>query len=151
MVSKPLSSKEATSKMDPNSPAVLAHLQIVQDVISRMAANTASCKTWCVTLVAATLVLIARLEESNYALIALVPTIAFLILDTYYLSLERGFRNSYSTFVKKLHAGELKGSNLYVIEPTGNEVFASMRSFSIWPFYGILAVLIVVVWQFVLG
>ena len=46
---------------DPSS--VQAHLTIMQGVIQRMAENSRSCKVWCVTLVAATLVLVARTGE----------------------------------------------------------------------------------------
>ena len=42
------------------SAAVQKHLEIMQGVINRMAENSRSCKVWCVTLVAATLVLVAR-------------------------------------------------------------------------------------------
>ena len=73
-----------------DSPAVLGHLQIVQGVIQRMAENSRSCKVWCVTLVAAILVLVARTGEPSHALIALVPTVFLLLLDSYYLALERG-------------------------------------------------------------
>ena len=43
--------------------SVQAHLTIMQGVIQRMAENSRSCKVWCVTLVSATLVLIARTGE----------------------------------------------------------------------------------------
>lgn len=46
------------------------------------------------TLVAATLVLVARIGEPMHALIALVPTDLFLVLDAYYLALERAFIKS---------------------------------------------------------
>ena len=46
--------------LNENSSAVQAHLTIMQGVINRMAENSRSCKVWCVTLVAATLVLVAR-------------------------------------------------------------------------------------------
>ena len=58
---------------DPSS--VQAHLTIMQSVIQRMAENSRSCKVWCVTLVAATLLLVARTGEPPHALIALVPTL----------------------------------------------------------------------------
>jgi hypothetical protein len=76
-----------------NSQAVQAHLGISQAIIQRMAANSASCKTWCITLVSAILVIVADKCKSQYALIAIVPIILFLVLDTYYLALERMFRN----------------------------------------------------------
>ena len=77
--------------LDVESSAVQKHLEIIQGVITRMAENSRSCKVWCVTLVAATLVLVARTGEPQHALIALVPTALLLVLDTYYLALERAF------------------------------------------------------------
>ena len=80
--------------MNENAPAVQTHLTIMQGVINRMAENSRSCKVWCVTLAAATLVLVARTGEPQHALIALVPTLSFLLLDSYYLALERAFIRS---------------------------------------------------------
>lgn len=42
-----------------NSQAIQTHLEITQSVIQRMAVNSASCKTWCITLVSAILVIVA--------------------------------------------------------------------------------------------
>ena len=87
--------------LNENSPAVQTHLEITQGVIQRMAENSRSCKVWCVTLVAATLVLVARTGEPQHTLIALVPTLLFLVLDSYYLALERSFIKSQNGFVAK--------------------------------------------------
>ena len=72
----------------------------------------------------------------------------FLILDTYYLALERAFRESYNLFVRKLTRGELTPYDLYVVKPTGSvprTFFRSLNSFSIWPFYAALAITVLVV------
>ena len=74
---------------DPSS--VQAHRTIMQGVIQRMAESSRSCKVWCVTLVAATLVLVDWIGEPQHALIALVPTLLFQALDAYYLALEWAF------------------------------------------------------------
>lgn len=103
-----------------------------------MAANSASCKAWCITLVSAILVIVAGKGKSHYALIALIPTLLFLVLDAYYLALEKMFRQSYNGFIEKLHKGEVVASDLYAVVPSG-EMFSTFRaslcSFSIWPFY----------------
>ena len=135
--------------LDPQSAAVQHHLTMMQGIITRMAENSRSCKLWCVTLVAAVLVLVARTEQPHYALLALLPAGMFLILDTYYLALERAFRDSYNAFVRKLHRGELQSAELYRIAPTGSIprlFFACLKSFAIWPFYPALAIMVVVVW-----
>ena len=135
--------------LDPQSAAVQHHLTMMQGIITRMAENSRSCKLWCVTLVAAVLVLVARTEQPHYALLALLPAILFLILDTYYLALERAFRDSYNAFVRKLHQGELQSADLYRLAPSGSIprlFFACLKSFAIWPFYPALAIMVVVVW-----
>lgn len=140
------------STLNADSPAVQTHITVMQGVIQRMAENSRSCKVWCVTIVAAVLVLVARTEKPDHALIALIPAILFLILDTYYLSLEQRFRNSYNAFVKRLHRGDLPDSALYDVKPTGAiwvHAFRSARSFSILPFYLALVIMIVIVRLFI--
>ena len=127
---------------NPDSEAVRTHLNIVQDVISRMAHNSSSCKTWCVTLVAAIMVLVARTDNPGYSLIALIPALLFLFLDSYYLGMERAFRKSYDCFVNKLVNGRLVLSDLYAVGPTkldSREKLSVLLSYAIGPFY--LAVL----------
>ena len=143
--------------LNEESSSVQAHLTIMQDVIRRMAENSRSCKVWCITLVSAVLVLIAR-TESQHALtdlaplIAIVPAVLFLVLDTYYLALERTFRASYDVFVCKLHNGKIALSDLYKVAPTGStpkeffNILVNPRRFSIWSFYPTLVVMILLVW-----
>ena len=135
------------------SSAVRTHIEMMQDVITRMAENSRSCKLWCVTLVAAVLVLVARTGEPRHALIALIPTLLFLFLDSYYLALERAFRKSYDTFVCKLHQGKLAPSDVYEVrrERMGWRLgIRCVRSPSIWPFYILLIATILVAWICVL-
>jgi hypothetical protein len=128
--------------------AVQTHLQIIQSVIQRMASNSASCKAWCIALVSAILVIVATTGKAQYTLIAIIPTVLFLILDTYYLALEKMFRQSYNSFIEKLHIGEINPADLYIVTPSGSMLrnFAmSFISFSIWPFYLTLLVMTFVV------
>ncbi|HXM80400.1 MAG TPA: hypothetical protein VN929_00570 [Burkholderiales bacterium] len=128
------------------SPSVQTHLGILQSVIQRMASDSSSCKAWCITVVSAILVIIADKGKPNFALIALIPTLLFLALDTYYLALEKGFRASYADFVKKLHTGDAKPEHLYTIAPKGSHSkhqLEALKSFSVWGFYGTLFALIV--------
>jgi hypothetical protein len=127
------------------SPSVQAHLGILQSVIQRMATNSTSCKAWCITVVSAILVIVAGQGKPNVAFIALVPTLLFLALDAYYLALEKAFRASYGDFVRKLHAGLLRAADLYSVSPTGSRAghqVQALKSFSVWGFYGGVAVLI---------
>ena len=122
----------------------------MQGVIQRMAENSRSCKVWCVTLVSAILVLVARTGKAEHALIALAPTALFYLLDAYYLMLERRFRNSYNNFVGRLHVGQLVTSDIYTVNGYGSKVrillWAMFQSFSVLPFYFVVVVTILLAW-----
>ena len=141
-------------RLNEESSAVQTHLTIMQGVINRMAENSRSCKVWCVTLVAATLVLVARTGEPQHALIALVPTLLFLFLDSYYLALERAFIKSQNAFVGRLHRSELESADLYRVIPAGMGLPLVMRcllgSVSIWPFYLLVTVTILLTWLLII-
>jgi len=125
-----------------NSQAVQAHLGIMQSVIQRMASNSSSCKAWSITVVSAILVIVADKGKPQYALLAAVPTLLFGMLDVYYLALEKMFRQSYNSFIDKLHDRKIVASDLYVVSPEGSMLKAcgkAVLSFSIWPFYIALA------------
>ena len=142
----------------PDPEDVRAHLSMLQNVISRMADNSRACKTWAVTLVAAILVVVARFGTTNgessfdpeAALIALVPTALFWLMDSYYLALERAFRQSYNRFIQRFHADESSDGEVFKIAPCGSvprHFWESQRSFAIWPFYPAMILLIVVFWM----
>ena len=129
----------------------------MQDVITRMADNSRACKTWAVTLVAAILVVVTKFEvgtgSDSFGLletwIAVVPTTIFWVLDSYYLALERGFRDSYNCFVRKFRSGELKGGELFEITAGDfgrHHLCSSLFSISTAPFYSMLAVGVFVAW-----
>ena len=137
--------------LNEESSSVRAHLTIMQGVINRMAENSRSCKVWCVTLVAAVLVLVAQTGEPRHALIALVPTLLFLFLDSYYLALERAFIKSQNTFVANLHKDALKRSDVFKMAPIGMGCRLIGRclvgSVSILPFYvPVIATILLACW-----
>jgi len=72
------------------------HLELIQDVIVRMAGNSALLKGWSITLASA-LIGWAASEHSHvkYVVIGFFPPIFFAVLDAYYLRQERLFRRLY--------------------------------------------------------
>jgi hypothetical protein len=144
-------------KFQEHAQAVQAHLTILQSVIQRMAANSASAKASCITLVSAILVIVADKGKPQYAWLALFPAVLFLVLDSYYLRLERDFRVSYNQFVKKLHEKTLVQEDMFVVAPAPAAwwkrllaLLDAMRSFSVWPFYATLGVLVFLAWKLVI-
>lgn len=134
-----------SNPLSEESPSVQAHLQIMQGVITRMASNSTASKAWCITIVSAILVLVADKSKPEYAFIALVPIVLFLALDSYYLALEKAFRNSYNEFIKKLHDQNICSDDLYSVVPRGSmtrhQIYA-LKSFSVWGFYGCLGIMV---------
>ncbi|BBZ49101.1 hypothetical protein H7H82_15115 [Mycobacterium heidelbergense] len=77
------------------------HMDYVQDVISRLANNSFLTKGWAITLASALLGFAATQKQAGLALAAFVPTIALWFLDTYFLRLERAFRDMYDDVAAK--------------------------------------------------
>jgi hypothetical protein len=113
------------------------HLWILQGIINRMAGNSGTCKTLCVTLVAAICAVAASANNPKILLISVLPVVIFCLLDIYYLSLERGFRLQYNSFVEKLHRQELSSEDFFVIKsPDGYSRFSHcIGSFKSWSIY----------------
>lgn len=77
------------------------YISLLQENISRMASNSANCKTWLLTIVTAILALQLTCDElRNILWVALGLIILFYILDSYYLGLERKFIMIEKYFVK---------------------------------------------------
>ena len=121
------------------SGAVQSYLGILQGVINRIASNSAGCKTWCITLVSAIAVVVADKTNTSFIWVALIPIALFLFLDAYYLGLEQRFRDSYNAFIKKLHSGEAKIEDVFIVNPGGGvattmtATFKAALSLSVWP------------------
>jgi len=78
----------------------IKHLEFIQKVISRMAGNLFFLKGWAVTLIAGILTLSTSVQNSKFTIIAFFLTIVFWILDGYFLSQERTFRDLYEDVSK---------------------------------------------------
>lgn len=129
-------------------PAVQAHISMLQGIISRMANNSANCKTWAVTIIAAMLVLIVNKNIGfGNVWVCYVPIILFFFLDCYYLGLERTFMRKQNLFLEKVASGNF-ADDLYVIKDMPKfcgqfrNTIKAMISFSTTPFYGLIVLFI---------
>lgn len=78
------------------SPEEIKHLEFIQAVITRMNNNSFQMKGWMVAIMTALLAVYASTENDRFVLVAIVPTVIFWFLDTYYLWQERKFRGVYN-------------------------------------------------------
>ena len=123
---------------DFKAPAVQSHLEMLQGVIQRMADNSRYCKLWSITALSAVIFLAARTGIAWHTLIALVPLLLFFLLDVYYLSLERRFRDSYVRLLGKLQDGTYGPEDAYQIAPASfavNVLAKCLRSPSVYLYY----------------
>ena len=116
------------------------YLAMIQAVISRMANNSFLVKGWAITIISGILSFAAakRLNPSIY-FVATAVTIAFCIIDCFFLKTEKLYRNLYKKVVNKgledlsqvrffdLDISNCKDKNTKII----NIFFAN----SIWPLY----------------
>ena len=124
----------------------IRHLEMIQAVITRMAANSFMLKGWAVTLVAGVFVLSSKDSNPLYFLIAYIPIILFWFLDSYYLQLERKFRIFYK------HVGNHNEQDLKfcIKAPDSSDAdktmyFQSFFSVTVAGFYAPMALLVATV------
>lgn len=71
----------------------IKHLELVQNIVNRMASNSFALKGWAVTLVSGVYALAGN--KMPCFLVACVPVVMFWFLDAYYLLQERLYRSLY--------------------------------------------------------
>lgn len=72
------------------------HLEFIQNIITRMNANSFQIKEWTVAIVSALLAIFASTNNNYLIIAAILPTTLFWFLDTYYLVQERKFIGLYN-------------------------------------------------------
>jgi len=82
------------------------HLEFIQGAINRMASNLFFLRGWTITLIAALFTFFVKDANTNFIFVVYFPVIIFWILDGYFLSQERLFRDLYN-HVRKLDEKEI--------------------------------------------
>src|ERR1700719_5012438 len=94
---------KADSPLAPaESTAVTAHLNMLQAIITRLAGDSAQCKTWCVTIVSALFGLAGATKSGRIAVAAIIPILIFCLVDTADLADEKAYRDLYNRIVAKV-------------------------------------------------
>ena len=126
------------------------YLSMRQDNITRMATNSANCKTWTITIVTALLALtLADKAITGYLKVLYIPVFLFYLLDSYYLSVEKRFRKIEEEFVCKAKIGEDTNDLLYSFHihkyTWYKQLFYATTSISVWPFYLIIVIVLTLI------
>lgn len=124
-------------------------LGLIQDVIKRMAANSFQVKAW----LAGIITLLAAFEREKLftdlrlMLVLLIPICVFRYLDAFFLQTERKYRSLYNEVIARRRTGDL--GDLYDLNPhrfnaQTPSIARIMRSKTLWPFYLIPVLLLLV-------
>ena len=114
-------------------------LQMIQGIITRLAANSGALKGFTVPVVTALLGVGIDKNSERFAWLGIYPVVVFGFLDAYYLALERSYRDLYKTATTDLDSEW----SLAVDQATFTQILGAICSPSVWAFYG--AALIVVI------
>lgn len=122
----------------------IKHLEFIQSNIARMNQCSFQMKGWMLTIVSALLALYASSvnQETNkgnviFILVAIIPTLIFWILDSYYLQQERKFRGVYSDIISNLEEDKIKEFSMPLGNYTGCKycLLHILFSKTEWPLY----------------
>jgi hypothetical protein len=129
-----------------DNPAVVAHITLLQGIINRLANNSASCKTWCLTLVAALISLAGATRVPAIVTGALVPIVIFGFVDAMYLAQEHAYRDLYTRVVDDIRKGTYALAKAFEARAplTFCGCLNAARSWSIFPVYASLIALYLV-------
>lgn len=133
--------------------SICTYIQILQDVITRMGTNSSNIKALIAviyTIFVTVIIAVNKLKEHWW--IGLIITFIGIMMDTYYLALERMYRKKYNKFLKSVNENKIEEEIIFDMNPRGTdlkfETLAEMleccKSFSVWGFY-ILFIIIAIV------
>lgn len=122
---------------------MLKEIELIQDIIKRMAFNSFMIKGWTITLVVVTLLFKGTKHQ---IWIAFIPLIVFWFLDAYFLWQERMYRKLYEWVISnRLKTEEyLFNLNAYRFKEEVQKKIRIMFSITLGWFYGSIAILILV-------
>lgn len=120
-----------------DNPAITAHVSLLQGIISRLANNSASCKTWCLALVGALVSLAGATRVPGIITFTLIPVVIFGFMDTMYLAQEKAYRDLYTCTITKIRNGSYSLGKVYEARASlkFRHVLKAMVSWSIFPVY----------------
>lgn len=111
----------------PDAPAQIEllgkHLDRYQAIISRLAGNSVQVKTWCFTVAAALSAIAVDQREPAVFVIGAALVCAFFYLDSYYLALEKHFRDASTRLATRFANGEpVPLTELVVVAPPHDRI-----------------------------
>lgn len=124
------------------------HLELIQGVINRMAANSFHLKGWSVVLVSALFALAGEDRHVYFVYLAFLPALAFWLLDGYFLWQERMYRRLYDAVRKEKDPESDFSMNAYRYRGDVDPWLATCISSTLGIFHGMVLAAILIVLLF---
>ncbi|RVZ39911.1 hypothetical protein EC518_04285 [Helicobacter pylori] len=127
-----------TDREKERAKILIEELKILQGVINRMAQNSLECKKWTLALAVGVLSLKIEAISNSYGLCVLGVLLAcFYLLDVYYLTQERLFREQYQWLIKNRLKTDERLFEVFPAHQTCRctQFLCSMFSFSLFPYW----------------
>jgi len=118
---------------------------MIQNIITRMSGNLFILKGWTITLIVALFTVAAKNEEGIYILFSFFSIAIFWLLDGYFLSMERCYRDLYNSVSRKKENNIDFSMNFTKYMKGKNTWIRSMFSKTLFIFYGTLTIVIIAV------
>ena len=125
----------------------IAHLELVQGVISRQANNSSSMKSLSGTIAAAAIALYGSLDNAQWAYLlgAGLPVVMFWVLDARYLQIECAYRHLYDSIRKGEHQ-DIFGMDYTPYLKKSRSLLGFIFSWSVGLFYSVILVSFAVIY-----
>lgn len=137
-----------------NNPAVICYIEMLQNNISRMSSHSGIIKaSMCVVYTILITIMLSINKLNDYWWIIIVITILGMILDAYYLGIEKIYVTKYNKFIEDLNNSKLNVEEIYNMKPSNTqlkcellaEILLSLKSFSIIGFYSIFIIIALII------
>lgn len=132
-----------TTSKDPTTDKLvdlqIAHLNLIQGVITRMSSFSAGVKNFCVTISVGIIAVAYQKQLPMLTCAAFAVVLIFCLMDTYYLSLEKRYRELYEQVAKR-PIGQAYDMSLEARRIDFPTYFSSLRSISVAGFYVLLLI-----------
>lgn len=116
---------------------LIKHLEFIQNVINRMNSNSFLVKGWMITLVSALFALASSDTNLNYVLISYIAIPVFWVIDGFFISTERQYRDLYNEVRKKQEDEIDFDMNASRFNAGRNTWISGIFSKTLIPFYGV--------------
>jgi len=125
----------------------IKHLEMIQSIINRMANNSFLLKGWAVILSSALFALSVKDANISFVSVAFFPIIVFWILDGYFLKIEREYRKVYDKVrqLDELNIDFCLNRESFLEKEDMECLIKVIFSKTLWPFYGIILVVVITI------